>query len=117
MITFIDRGDVDTFDFDIGDFTVVDVWTDLDLSTIIPPGTTAVLLRIWLKFSNVRSYFKFRTKGNVNAINVSSIFSQVINTEDCADMIVPTKGQQIIQYLCDRRINVTISFTVGGWYK
>ena len=66
---FIDRGDFSGTDFSESTFTAVASWADLDLSSIIPAGTTAVLITLYIRDSAVNSEFDFRTKGNVNISN------------------------------------------------
>ena len=43
---YYDRGDPATVDFGLGDLTTDGTWRDLDLSSIVPDGTTAVAIFI-----------------------------------------------------------------------
>lgn len=111
---FVDRGDPSSADFDETDLTVAGSWTDLDLSGIIPAGTTAVVLKVGVADNAVEQSLRLRTKGNSNAENVSQVTTQVSNVGIVADCIVPTGGLQLIQYYLSATMDL-IEVTVKGW--
>lgn len=114
---FVDRGDPSGGDFNAASYTKDGAFHDLDLSSIVPAGAKAVLMRIYFKSDTVGVQLIFRKKGNANTFNISSVFVQVANTFIGYDLVVPCSTARVIQY------NVSASGTwanidtvVGGWW-
>lgn len=111
------RGDPAAVDFTESDLSVNGAWTDLDLSGIIPVGTTSVVLHLAMDASAAGRYLSFRTKGNTNDNNISrmTIIATGISLGHRADLTIPTEGQQTIQYYKSAALFCTI--TVKEWSK
>ncbi|GAH04535.1 unnamed protein product, partial [marine sediment metagenome] len=79
---FNDRGDPATDDANEGNLTTDGEWHDLDLSSIAPAGTTAVLLRVSVQDDAASSYVVFRKNGNSNSYANALIRTQVANVQN-----------------------------------
>lgn len=113
---FINRGDPAAVDADQTTISVTGSWTNLDLSSVLPAGTTAVLSKVSITDANPGRYIQLRTDGNSNSINTNKLIVQVNNVQNSAIMLVPTNGLQIIEYYVLTGI-ANISLTVLGWFK
>jgi len=112
---FVDRGDPTGYDFIASDHTVCGVWTDMDLSAIVPAGALAVLIKFGGYRADIVTNFQLRKKGNSNEYNVSTINMQVENVWVYADLIVPLPPSRIIQYKQYQVWNES-NLTVKGWW-
>jgi hypothetical protein len=115
---FFNRGDPATSDFDDSTIDVEEAWTDLSLSSIIPPGTTAVLLSVLAEDAGgLPIPLRFRPDGNSNEMNISMVCSMMPGIGYYHDLIVPTKGLQVIEYYLPENGISIIHLTVKGWWK
>ena len=115
-MNFIDRGDANAIDFTAGDFTIDASWYDLDLSSIVPNGAKAVLLRCYTTLASGVFFMTFRTKGNVNEINVAGIGETDIGGLQSNDLIVFCNVNRIIQYMGFKTGVAWFNVTIGGWW-
>jgi len=113
--TFIDRGDPAVYDFTQATLTTDDTWQDLDLSTIIPAGAKAVILRVCVNNSTPETGIYFRKKGNVNAINMGQILAQTSNVWNESDIIVALDSTRHIEYNATNTTWAGILILVKGW--
>jgi len=113
---FFDRGDPNSQDWDANDLTWDEAWHDLDLSSIVPVDSTAVVLRVAYTSSQLPFYFHFRKKGNVNWPNVSECRNMVSNKIHHRDKIVAVDSDLKIQYKAYHTIPSLFLITVAGWY-
>ena len=74
---FVDRGDPASEDFDQTDIDIDKTWTDIDLSSIVPVGTVAVLLAVELRAAVANVTLQFRKKGNANFLEGNGMTTQV----------------------------------------
>lgn len=116
--TWKDRGDPSSPDFT--SFTTDNAYHDLDLSSIVPAGTSAVCIHLTAKNSAVAGgeSVTFRKKGNTNSQNVSVLFSQVANVLFSGDCTVAVDSNRFIQYLFTNGAAwSSTSLTVKGYYQ
>lgn len=113
---FVDRGDVDTKDFTLPDFTTNLAWHDLDLSGIIPADAKGVCVRLNLKANVTNAYIFFRKKGNVNDINMSILRTQVVNLSIDNDTVISLDENRIVEYKASNVNWVVIDFVVKNWW-
>lgn len=113
---FVDRGDVATVDFNETSLSVTGTWTDLDLSSIVDSGATAVLLRVLGVDGSVDTTLSIRENGNSNAVNIGRIDTNVANIPITNDMIIPLSSDRIIEYLQDVDMDTAV-IIVKGWWK
>jgi len=110
---FIDRGDVDSYDFRVADFTVDSSWYELDLSAIVGMKAKAVVIGGFYRgFAN--NFIKFRKKGNSNDINVPAFRTQVDAIGIQGTLIVPIENG-VIEYSANSL--TVIDFIVVGWFE
>lgn len=115
-LNFVDRGDVTAYDFVTANFTKDATWRDLDLSAICPAGTKLVLLRVEIIVTTVAKYIKFRTKGNVNDINVSWVYNAVANQVFAMDILVVPDVNRFIQYNAMAATWSALNVVVAGYF-
>lgn len=113
---YIDRGDPVNADFATEDFTLDDAWHELDLSSLIPAGATAVALTGLFINEQVQRLAMFRLHGNSNAANVARIYTQSASLTICSDFVVALDPDRKIDYLFEGFFWSTISLTVKGWW-
>ena len=113
---YVDRGDPAVYDFSVGDLTTDTTWRDLDLSSIVPAGATAVYIRIYLLDDAANSQFGFRTKGNSNAYAITLCRTQVANVVNDIIVIVKLNAGRVIQYIGSNTTFDHIDLIVLGWW-
>jgi len=112
---FNDRGDPKAADYAIGDFTVDNTWRDLDLSSLVPAGARAVLLRVDIRDAATSKVFAIREKGNGEAINIAQFSTQVANITVAGDLIAICDQDRVVQYKISAGMDIS-NVTVGGWW-
>lgn len=112
----VDRGDPDASDFAIGDLTIDGTWRDLDLSSVVPVGAKAVLLRVWVNSGAVASSFGLRKKGNSNTSNAGFINTQEAAVWNFTDTVVSVDSNRKIQYNAEDVSWVGIYITIACWW-
>jgi hypothetical protein len=112
---YVDRGDPSSHDWTVGNFTTDYTWRDLDCSSIVPAGATAIHFRVSLDDGVVGSLFQLRENGNSNTRNLTLQRIQVANKYIDADMWCSCDSNRVVEY---RGSNVTFSaidVTIRGW--
>lgn len=113
---FEHRADIADYDWDVTDFPNAGQWYDLDLTSIVPEHTKAVLLRGVMRSTTTGKYFILRRKGYTQGKVSSYIDVSVANTFERGEMVVGVGPDRIIQ---GQRNNVnvdTIFAVVKGWW-
>ncbi|MBN1824277.1 MAG: hypothetical protein JW803_08165 [Endomicrobiales bacterium] len=116
MNSFWDRGDPSSADFTAASFTTDNTWRTMDLSSIVPTGTKAVLLYITARNDSGLRIMKFRKKGNSNEYNVSEM-QALAGEYRSGDYIVPVSTAREIEYKIPSATNWLINVAVKGWWK
>lgn len=120
-LTWEDRGDPATVDFDTGDFTKDGNWHTVDLSSIVPAGAKLVLLRTAVATSTLSAsrVFDFRKNGNTNDKNAAQGYTQVTSATiaDKNDHWVTPDANRVIEYRLNSGAYEIADLTVGGWFK
>lgn len=111
---FVHR-DPGSYDFQVGSLTTDGNWHDLDLSSIAPAGTKAVLLRVFIKEDHPNYVIYLRKKGDTG-VNASKIRTQVVDIEIYGDPIVAVDDDRKIEYLATNTTWTQINIVVGGWW-
>ena len=116
---YVNRGDPVNFDKTFADFTLNWNWQDLDLSALIPieAASHLVHLRVQLVASDSTSYIRFRTKGNVNIINIAELNSPVAGEEIESDFEIECDINRKIQYYGSVPNITALNLTVLGWWR
>jgi hypothetical protein len=111
----IDRGDFSAYDFDEGDLTTDFTWYDLDLSSIVPAGTTFVYLRLYLYDDTAGAHVAFRKNGATGTHNLQILRTQVVNKDTEGYFLVPVDTNRVIEYRGADLIFTSIGIAVLGW--
>jgi hypothetical protein len=104
-------------DFTDSGMTLNGAYQDMDLSSIIPTTTKAVLLSVKAQNNTVNKAMQFRKNGNSNSLSVSRFFIPAANGVFEGDFVVTADTGRIIEYSGDAGgtwSNVTV--TVKGWW-
>lgn len=113
---YVDRGDPATVDFIKTDLTRDGAWHDLDLSSIVPAGAKAVLLRTRLKSANPGDAIRYRENGNVNDINACGCESLRANVLRTRLGLVAVDVNRVIEYNADNIAWTDLDIVVRGWW-
>ena len=113
--SFVDRGDPTAVDYTLASFTADATWRDKDLSAIVPVGAKSVVFAVRVNDAAVGTKAMFRKNGMTNAINVSTITTQVAATDFYADLIVACDSSRVIEYNIAAAMDA-INLTVKGWF-
>lgn len=113
---YVDRGDPAAYDFTLTDFTTDGAWHDLDLASLVPPGSSAAHLMSTIKDDLILSYIQFREESNTNAYNVSIALILAANLAFTNDHIVSCHPNSKIQYLASNTTFTEINLLVRGWW-
>ena len=115
MGQYVDRGDHDANDFEVGSFSTDPGWHDLNLSGIVPAGAIAVHISVAVSGPQSGWTTWFRENGNVNSSNSARIITQVAGIAIFQDMIVVLDSNRIIEYRTVEYMT-EIDFNVRGWF-
>jgi len=113
---FVDRGDPSVHDYRETDLTQDGTFYDLDLSSIVPAGAVAVLLRLIVQDGIVDAELELRKNGNTNAINVGRITTIVANIPAVLDAVVACDSNRVVEYKTKNTPFDIIAITVKGWW-
>lgn len=111
---YVDRGDPASWDFDT--FTTDATWRDLDLSSIVPSGATAVHLLVRVQDDAAASEFSLRKNGNSNVVNKSVVSTQVTGIDVYQDCIISLDANAIVEYMGTNTTFTIIRIAVKGWW-
>lgn len=114
---FYDIGDPSAVHFDEGDLTTDETWNDLDLSSILPQYTKAVLLKVLIRDDAASSLIQFRKNGNSNPKNRFYVSTQVANVWMAAQGIVFCDDDRVIEYYATNTTFSDIDINVIGYWK
>jgi len=113
---FVNRGDSADVDFTMPFWIIDSAYHDLDLSTIIPINTVAVLARLLINCTFNTGYVKFRTKGQTNDYNRTRLRMQVASVMNEADIwLLPNSARLCEYYVQNVGTWSEIGLTIRGW--
>jgi hypothetical protein len=93
-----------------------DTWTAVNLSSILPKGTKAVLLRVSVAAAATGVLIQVRTHGYSGAY-IPGLITQAANVVNRAVVIVPTNGLQNIDVKRTGTIDAAnCNVTILGWW-
>ncbi len=113
---FVDRGDPAAADLVLGGMVADGNWHDWDISGIVPAGSKAVLLEIWIANTDTFKTISIRTDGNANWFNVKFLTTQVANIAIQSEGTIPLPVSRIIEYNLPAGGWTAIFITVKGWW-
>lgn len=111
---FIDRGN-DAGAADFTSFTTDGSWHDLDLSSIVPSGAVAAVLRVQIKDDAAESILQFRKNGATSTYAIPGVMTQVANIMNEQVITVPCDEARAIEYKGTNTTFTSIEVDVIGW--
>lgn len=111
---FHDRGDPSAVDYDHTTLTADGAWHDLDLSSIVPAGAKAVLLRVG-GYDNTQNAIYFRKNGNSNAVNMGVWDNSVINVTYSHDIWVALDSNRVVEYIMTNVTWTSLTVVIAGY--
>jgi hypothetical protein len=115
-INFVDRGDPENPDFVVGDLSTNGLWYDLDLSSIVPVNTVAVLLVFVITDDAAGKYLQIRKSGSTYARSSAMFRTQVANVSFPGGSIVFVDSNRKVNYRTSNTTFTSIDITVQGWF-
>jgi len=113
---YVDRGDPAAYDKVKTDLTIDGAWHDLDLSSIVPAGAKAVLLKTRLQSANPGDAIRYRLKGNTNEINVCGCEALRANVIRTRLGITSIDVNRVLEYNADNIAWTLLDIVVRGWW-
>ena len=116
---FHDRGLVTAADFSLAGTPLVTdaTWRNIDISSIVPVDTKAVLCRVTVEDNATMSIFYLKNNTGATDLNVSQITTQVANIALQMDCIVPVGSDRILKYWGTNTTFTDITILIKGWWK
>lgn len=113
---YIDRGDPNGHDYDENSLAVRNVWTELDLSAIVPAGAQAVNVDMSVNATSVNRKFRLRRHGNIFGTASRRIRTQAAGVAFDGGGAVAIDNDRKIDYNIDLIGITVIRMTVLGWW-
>lgn len=114
--SFVDRGDPAVVDFDQNDLTKDSNWYDLDLSSIVPANTKAILLSVFGAATATNKIIAFRKNGNANEYNAGRLDTQAAGVRLDSQILVACDSSRVVEYFASTATWLYIGITVCGWF-
>ena len=115
-MNYVDRGNLISADFVVGDFTKDGAWHDLDLSGIIDAGAVLIIAKLYITTDVANRAVRFKNADYANDGNTSMHRTQVANVPFINDLQVPPNANGIIKYKFDAVAWSEAQFTIRGWF-
>lgn len=114
--SYQDRGDPNAWDFVKGNFTIDSAWHELNLSSIIPSGPSATLIRFFVLPPVINMTIELRERGDTNGIAVSVLRTTAGMVWHDTQLIVGLDSTRIIEYKITAGVWAFIFAVVNGWW-
>jgi len=112
---YIDRGDIASYDFEVGDLITDGTWRVLDISSIVPANAKVIVGRIEVNDNSVGKAVYLRPYGYTNVKNRSSVITQVTNVTVVANFSLAIYDQKI-EYMASNTAWTAITIQPFGWF-
>ncbi len=113
---FIARGLRGDYDFVTAAFTADGAYHDLDLSSIIPANTKAILALVQIYDTDVGSWIRFKKKGAGYDMCLSEVSVYNADVDTFEDLIIIPDASQVIEYKVVATGLDYIGFLIKGWW-
>lgn len=113
---FFSRGNPDNWDFETSDFVTDGAWHNLDLSSIVPVGASAVLISGSVLDFTAGLVFLLREPGLADSAGAGRIVTQVSNIDNWFSFVVPLDTNRFISYYATNTTWTRIRMSVAGWF-
>lgn len=114
---YYDRGLDAGHDFTEATLTVDNAWHDLDLSSIVPVGTVAVLMKSELTDAAFGCVVRYTITGIAGTYNCSRVHAPVTGGYGGGDSWVGVDGDRKIQYRASPAGIDSLKVYVAAWIK
>lgn len=115
-VNFVDRGDPAAHDITQATMTTDGAYHDLDLSSIVPAASKAVLLRVSIADDAPSSVLLIRKNGNSNDHNSAACITQVAGVYQNFDCVVFVDANRVVEYKATSTTWTAITIVVAGWW-
>ena len=115
-ISWHDRGDLATADYESAALTKDGAWHDMNISAIVGKGQKLVLIRGYLNDNAGGKKGQLKTKGYTHDFNVARCVTQVANKTCESNLWVYTDANGVIQYYFDTATWNAINLNIRGWF-
>lgn len=113
---YIDRGSYAEEDFALGDLTADGNWYELDLSAIVPAGTTAVVIRIKAHNTFAARFIRFRPHSTTSNLYTCEFRTQVAGLRNNANPVIGVDADRKIDYMFQGADWLSFDLVVRGWW-
>jgi len=114
---FVDRGELGTFDYTIGDFISDEAYHDLNLSGIVGAGERLVMIQVQAAAIVAGATVFFITKGHTLYNNRAGLIIPSDMAPEEQTMWIKTNESGIIQYMLFNTTWLYCNVTIRGWFK
>lgn len=114
---FIDRGDVDGYDFNTGNFTKDGTWRPLGFTSVVGVRSVLVLVKLQFQVLQTNRAIKFRTGGFDNEVNIIQTRGTASNIPVVQDFWIMTDEYGEIRYYITTGSYAYFDMLVRGWYE
>jgi len=111
----VDRGSFTPHDWIQTDLTLDDAAHDLDLSGIVPVGTTWVQLQVWISYTTANKFMFMRTKDYNMTETGMRLYTQEANVPICQRPWLALGADRKLTYTLSAAGNTVAVISVVGW--
>ena len=115
-LTWVDRGDYNGYDYQVGDFTTDGAWHNLDLSGEIPVGAQLAVIRVKINDDVVGNTVKIGPVGYTNGYNIRRQNIQIAGQDIEFEGLITLNSARQIEYWANSTTWTTIDLIVKGWF-
>jgi len=115
-LKYVDRGNLGSYDYEIGDFVTDNSWRDLDISAIVGARTLLVMFNLAITNAAAGQTADIRTKGFTSVPNMMTRRTQAPTVAVYTDSWVMTDANGIIQYRINNTAWTLIRLNIRGWF-
>lgn len=112
-----DRGEYNSWDYQIGDLTCNSLFHDMDLSAIVGAAARLVCIRLQWASNNDGDSFEFRTKYGASVKNEAARRTQGSPATQEADIYVITDPDGIVEYSFLTGAFTTVRICIRHWWS
>lgn len=115
-VKYVDRDPPENADFDETNLNVKQVWTDIDLSSIVPVGIKLVLLAVKIVTVEANGTINLRKKGVTYFYEGDGITNHAVNQDTLGNIQISCDSNRKIQYHLNDVTWTAIYISIKGWF-
>lgn len=113
---YIDRGDAQSWDWTLTDFSVENTWTDLDCASKVPAGASHIALRLLLTSDDLPARIDLRENGLSYEVTLSRCSVHVAAVQSCFFLVVACDADRKIEYKRNIASWTNLNVHILGWF-